>query len=58
MPATIIISVILAVVIGLIIYRMIKNARSGRGSCAGCPLSTDCPVAEYVSKKSGCTSCH
>jgi len=58
MPATIIISVILAAIVGLIIYRMIKNARSGRGACADCPMSTDCPAAEYVSKKSGCSSCH
>ncbi len=41
MAATIVISAVLAVVVGLIICRMIKNKCHGKGGCScGC---SDCP---------------
>jgi len=52
MVPTIIISVILAVIVGLIIYRMVCNAKSGRGSCAGCNYAGTCAAAKILPKKS------
>lgn len=56
MVPTVIISVILAGIVGLIIYRMICNARSGRGGCAGCSYAGTCAAAKILPKKSerGC----
>ena len=56
MVPTIIISVALAVIVGLIIYRMISNARSGRGGCASCNYAGTCAAAKILPKKSeqGC----
>ena len=56
MVPTIIISVLLGAIVGLIIYRMIRNARSGRGGCADCSYSGTCAAAKILPKKSerGC----
>lgn len=40
--ATIVISIILAVILGLIIYKLIKNKKQGKSSC-GCDCSS-CPM--------------
>lgn len=46
--ATIIICLILAAVIGLIIYKMLKNRKNGKSSCgcncSCCPMSGCCHV--------------
>lgn len=46
MLATIIVSLILAAVIGLIIFRMVKKKKAGKGSCScgcsGCAMSEIC----------------
>ena len=57
MVPTIIISVVLAAIVGLIIYRLVRDARSGRGGCAGCSYADDCSAAKLLPKKSerGCT---
>lgn len=57
MVPTIVISVILAIIVGLIIYRLVRDARSGRGGCAGCNYADDCAAAKILPKKSerGCT---
>ena len=56
MVPTIIISALLLVIVGLIIYRMVSNARSGRGGCAGCGYADTCAAAKILPKKSerGC----
>ncbi len=54
MLATIIISVILAGIVGVIIYRLIKNAKSGSGKCAGCAYAKTCTAAQYLVKKTDC----
>lgn len=51
MVPTIIISVLLAAIVGWIIYRMIVNARSGRGGCAGCSYANTCAAAKILPKK-------
>ena len=51
MPATIIITVILAGIVGWVIYRMIRNAQSGQGRCAGCSYVDDCEAAKILPKK-------
>jgi len=52
MVPTVIISVILAVIVGLIIYRLVCDARSGRGGCAGCNYADTCAAAKILPKKS------
>lgn len=52
MLATIIISSILVAIVGLIVYRIIKKARSAQGLCEGCAYSETCAVAKYSSTKS------
>jgi hypothetical protein len=52
MLATIVISIILAAIVGLIIYRMVKKAKSAQGLCAGCAYSETCLAAKYVSARS------
>jgi len=52
MVPTIIISVILAVIVGLIIYRLVCDATSGRGGCAGCNYADTCAAAKILPKKS------
>lgn len=56
MVPTIIISLVLAVIVGLIIYRMICNARAGRSGCASCNYAGTCAAAKILPKKSeqGC----
>lgn len=56
MIPTIIISVFLVAIVGLIVYRMISNAKSGRGGCAGCNYAGTCAAANLLPKKSaqGC----
>ncbi|HZK17151.1 MAG: FeoB-associated Cys-rich membrane protein [Candidatus Omnitrophota bacterium] len=54
MLATIIISVVLAVIVGLIIYRIIKNAKSGQGRCAGCAYAQTCGIAKHSSTIADC----
>lgn len=61
MIPTIIISAVLAAVVGLIIYRMICNAKSKQGGCASCRLrghmrrvedfTQGSPIADVRSKK-------
>lgn len=51
MEATIIISILLAGIVGWIIYRMIRNARSGKGECAGCSYADTCAAAKILPKK-------
>jgi hypothetical protein len=51
MEATIIISVILALIVGLIIYRMVRNSKSGKGQCVGCAYSDTCAAAKYLKKR-------
>ncbi len=53
MIPTIIISVVLAAIVGLIIYKMVCNAKSGRGGCAGCAYAGTCAAAKILPKKSG-----
>jgi hypothetical protein len=52
MVPTIIISVVLAAIVGLIIYRLVCDARSGRGGCAGCDYADTCAAAKILPKKS------
>jgi hypothetical protein len=52
MVPTIIISVALAAIVGLIIYKMVCNAKSGRGGCAGCTYAGTCAAAKILPKKS------
>jgi hypothetical protein len=54
MLATIIISNVLAAIVGLIVYRLIKNARSGKGQCSGCAYAGTCSAAKYIPRKSEC----
>lgn len=56
MVPTIIISVVLAASVGLIIYGMVREARNGRGGCAGCNYADTCTAAKILPKKSerGC----
>jgi len=54
MVPTIIISGILLAIVGLIIYRLIRDARAGRGGCAGCSYADDCAAAKLLPKKSDC----
>lgn len=56
MIPTIIISAVLVFIVGLIIYRMVRNARLGRGGCAGCSYADTCAAAKILPKKSdrGC----
>ncbi len=56
MVPTIIISVVLALIVGLIIYRLIRDTRSGHGGCAGCSYADTCAAAKLLPKKSdyGC----
>lgn len=46
MYGTILVSAILLVIVGLIIYRLIKNKKEGKGSCScgcsGCAMSDVC----------------
>jgi len=51
MVPTIIISVFLAIIVGLIIYRMICNARAGRGGCVSCNYAGTCAAAKILPKK-------
>ncbi|HPR35278.1 MAG TPA: FeoB-associated Cys-rich membrane protein [Anaerolineaceae bacterium] len=51
MVPTIIISVLLGAIVGLIIYRMIRNAKSGSGGCAGCSYAGTCAAAKILPKK-------
>lgn len=53
MIPTIIISIFLAAIVGLIIYKMVSNARAGRGGCAGCSYANTCTAAKILPKKSG-----
>ncbi|NLB71340.1 MAG: FeoB-associated Cys-rich membrane protein [Chloroflexi bacterium] len=54
MLATIIISAVLAGIIGVIVYRLIKNAKSGSGKCAGCAYAKTCTAARYLVKEPDC----
>ena len=56
MVPTIIISLVLAAIVGWIIYRLVRDARSGRGGCAGCNYADTCAAAKILPKKSerGC----
>ncbi len=56
MVPTIIISVVLAAIVGLIVYKMVCNAKSGLGGCAGCTYAGTCAAAKILPKKSerGC----
>ncbi|HOZ37654.1 MAG TPA: FeoB-associated Cys-rich membrane protein [Anaerolineaceae bacterium] len=54
MVPTIIISGILVAIVGLIIYRLIRDARAGRGGCAGCSYADTCAAAKILPKKSDC----
>ncbi|MCK9246714.1 MAG: FeoB-associated Cys-rich membrane protein [Anaerolineaceae bacterium] len=54
MLATIIISIVLAVIVVLLIYRLIKNAKSGQGRCAGCAYAQTCGVAKQFSARTDC----
>lgn len=47
--STIIVSVILAAIMGLIIFSMIKNKKKGKSSC-GCNCS-NCPMGGKCEKK-------
>jgi hypothetical protein len=60
MVPTIIISGILVAIVGLIIYRLIRDARAGRGGCAGCNYADTCAAAKILPKKSerGCPEQH
>ncbi|HHX08251.1 MAG TPA: FeoB-associated Cys-rich membrane protein [Chloroflexi bacterium] len=60
MTATIIISIILALIVGLILYRLISNSRSGRGQCGGCAFSGTCAAARQLEKKAenNCSHLH
>lgn len=60
MVPTIIISVILAAIVGLIIYRLVRDAKAGRGGCAGCDYADNCGAAKVLPKKSerGCREQH
>jgi hypothetical protein len=48
--ATVIISLVLAVIVAGIVIRMIKNKRAGKSSC-GCGCSS-CPMSSECHKKS------
>ncbi|NLE93732.1 MAG: FeoB-associated Cys-rich membrane protein [Chloroflexi bacterium] len=52
MVPTIIISAVLAVIVGLIIYRLICNARSGKSNCADCTYAGSCVAAKILPKRS------
>jgi hypothetical protein len=54
MVPTIIISGILVAIVGLIISRLIRDARLGRGGCAGCGYADDCAAAKILPRKSEC----
>ena len=56
MVPTIIISMVLAAIVGWIIYRLVCDARSGRGGCTGCNYADTCAAAKLLPKKSdyGC----
>lgn len=54
MVPTIIISTVLVAIVGWVIYRLICDARSGRGGCAGCSYADTCAAAKILPKKSGC----
>ncbi len=51
MEATIIISVALAIIVGWIIYRLIRDAKAGRGGCAGCNYADTCAAVKILPKK-------
>jgi len=52
MIPTIIISVVLAAIVGLIIYKMVCNAKSGSKGCAPCTYAGTCSAATILPKKS------
>ena len=54
MIPTIIISAVLAAVVGLIIYRMICNAKSKQGGCASCGYADTCAASRILPRKSDC----
>ena len=57
MVPTIIISTVLVAIVGWVIYRLIRDARSGRGGCAGCGYADNCAAAKILPKKADC-GCH
>lgn len=52
---TVIICIVLAAVLGLVIYKMIKDKRQGKSSCGGscgsCPMGGCCHSAVQKGKK-------
>ncbi len=49
---TIIIGVLIAVYVGYLIYRQIKNVKAGNycGSCSGCPSANECGPGKSSNK--------
>ena len=54
MLPTIIISAVLAAIVVWIIYGLVRDARSGRGGCAGCHYADTCAAAKIPPKKTDC----
>lgn len=47
---TIIISIILAIIVGLIIYRLIQNKKRGKSCCSGNCVTCSCGCHENTKK--------
>ncbi len=46
--STVIVGAVLAALLTLAVLKMIKDSRSGKGSCSGCPYSSGCATYKNI----------
>jgi hypothetical protein len=50
---TIIVAAILILIVGAIIFTLVRNKRQGKSTCSACDASSTCPSCNPGSKKTG-----